>query len=201
MNNTRERILDVSSELFRRQGMTGTGIKQILTEAGAPFGSLYHHFPGGKDELAAETVRRAGAYYGRMVAEKLTAGPDIAANVRAAFRDAGRTLIETGYADACPIETVALEVASTNEPLRLATAEVFDSWVEGLTALLASRGIRRKDARALAHVVLSALEGAFVLARATRTTDALHACGVAMADLVAAALDRAAVTTPRRRSG
>ena len=61
VNKTRERILDVSADLFRRQGMAGTGIKQILRDADAPFGSLYHHFPGGKDELAAETIKRAGA--------------------------------------------------------------------------------------------------------------------------------------------
>jgi AcrR family transcriptional regulator len=48
---TRERIVDASSELFRRQGFTGTGVKQIVAAASAPFGSLYHHFPGGKSEL------------------------------------------------------------------------------------------------------------------------------------------------------
>jgi AcrR family transcriptional regulator len=189
VNNTRERILDVSEQLFRRQGLAGTGIKQILQEAGAPFGSLYHHFPGGKDELAAETIRRAGAHYAEIVAAELLAGPDIAKNVRRAFRAAGRTLVETEYADACPIETVALEVASTNERLRLATAEVFESWLAGLTALLVHAGIQKKPARRLASVILSALEGAFVFARTARSTDALDACGDAMAALVRAALD------------
>ena len=141
MSSAKDRILDASSELFRRQGLTGTGIKQILDQAKAPFGSLYHHFPGGKDELAAETVKRAGAHYGQLVTEKLLAEPDLVSGVRAAFIAAGRDLAATGYADACPIETVALEVASTNERLRLATAEVFDSWLDGLTALLRSEGI------------------------------------------------------------
>ena len=87
-------------------------------------------------------------------------------------------------ADACPIETVALEVASTNEPLRLATAEVFESWLTGLSALLEANGVSEPAARPLAHVILSALEGAFVFARASRSTDALDACGEAMATLV-----------------
>lgn len=188
MSSAKERILDASSELFRRQGLTGTGIKQILDQAQAPFGSLYHHFPGGKDELAAETVKRAGAYYGQLVTEMLLAEPDLVSGVREAFVAAGRDLAATGYADACPIETVALEVASTNERLRLATAEVFDSWLDGLTALMRSEGIEATQARALAHTILAALEGAFVLARAARRTDALDACADAMARLVESAL-------------
>src|SRR3954471_4420069 len=173
VNKTRERILDVSADLFRRQGMAGTGIKQILRGADAPFGSLYHHFPGGKDELAAETIKRAGAQYAELVAGKLLAGPDLPTNIRDAFASAGQTLVDTDYADACPIETVALEVASTNEPLRLATAEVFESWFAGLSALLRSAGIAAPSARALAQVIIAALEGAFVLARAARSTEPL----------------------------
>jgi AcrR family transcriptional regulator len=185
---TKDRILDASSELFRRQGLTGTGIKQILAQADAPFGSLYHHFPGGKDHLAAETIKRAGAYYGQLVAEKIAEQPDVVSGIRAAFISAGEALQETGYADACPIETVALEVASTNEPLRLATAEVFESWVAALTAKLTRDGVEPTNARALAQTIISALEGAFVLARAARRTDALDACADAMASLVEAAL-------------
>ena len=188
MNNTRERILDASSELFRRQGLAGTGIKQILGRAGAPFSSLYHHFPGGKDQLAAETIEREGRYFAQLVTDVITAQPDLVSGIRAAFVDAGAALQATDYADACPIETVALEVASTNEPLRLATAAVFESWTVGLTAMLAGAGIEPAPARALALTILSALEGAFVLARASRTTEALDACAEHMAQLVASAL-------------
>ena len=188
MATTKDRILDASSELFRRQGLTGTGIKQILAQANAPFGSLYHHFPGGKDQLAAETIKRAGAYYGQLVTEEIAKHPDVVAGIRAAFISAGEALEETGYADACPIETVALEVASTNEPLRQATAEVFESWVAVLTAILTNGSVEPTHARALAHTIISALEGAFVLARAARRTEALDACADAMADLVEAAL-------------
>jgi AcrR family transcriptional regulator len=186
--STRERILDASGDLFRRQGLIGTGVKQILALAEAPYGSLYHHFPGGKDELAAETIRRAGDHYLLLVAEKILEHPDLVTGVREAFRAAGQTLVETGYADACPIETVALEVASTNEPLRIATAEVFESWFVALDALLVQHGVTPTRAREVSMVVISSLEGAFVLARAARSTAPLDACADAMADLVAAAL-------------
>jgi Transcriptional regulator LmrA/YxaF-like, C-terminal domain len=116
------------------------------------------------------------------------AEPDLVSGMRAAFVAAGEDLEATDYADACPIETVALEVASTNEPLRLATAEVFDSWLDVLSSMLATEGIETPQARAMAQVILSALEGALVLARASRRTDALDACAEAMAQLVESAL-------------
>lgn len=188
MNNTKERILDASSELFRRQGLTGTGIKQVLAAANAPFGSLYHHFPGGKDQLAAETIARAGAWYGEMVMEKLLSIPDPVESIRAAFVDAGENLKATDYADACPIETIALEVASTNEELRVACHEVFEAWVTGLGLWLEAGGVAASDARPLALTIISTLEGAFVLARASRNTEVLAATADAMALLVAAAI-------------
>jgi AcrR family transcriptional regulator len=197
VTSTRERILDASFELFRRQGLTGTGVKQILARADAPYGSLYHHFPGGKDQLAAETIARAGEYYGRLVAGKLAEHADTVEALRAAFHDAGVTLVETDFADACPVETVALEVASTNERLRVATADVFDSWVGFLAAYLTAGGVDPDEAPSLALTILSALEGAFVLARSNRRTDALDACGDAMAKLVEAARQRA-TTAPRK---
>jgi AcrR family transcriptional regulator len=192
VTSTRERILDASFELFRRQGLTGTGVKQILARAEAPYGSLYHHFPGGKDQLAAETIARAGVYYGQLVAGKLAEHDDIVEALRAAFHDAGMTLVQTDFADACPVETVALEVASTNERLRAATAEVFDSWVGAMAAYLTAGGVDPSEARSLALTIVAALEGAFVLARATRRTDVLDACGDAMAKLVQEARQRTA---------
>lgn len=188
MPGTKDRILEASEELFRRQGLAGTGVKEILTRAGAPSGSLYHHFPGGKDQLAAESIRRAGAWYLDLVAAKLLGHPDLVTGVREAFRDAGRTLVDTDFADACPIETVALEVASTNEPLRLAVDEVFHSWLDALAALLVHAGITPAASRSLAHTIISALEGAFILARTARTTEALDATADAMAELVRLAL-------------
>src|SRR4051812_17408208 len=138
---TKERILDSSGELFRRQGYMGTGVKQILAEAGAPFGSLYHHFPGGKAELGAETVRRSGFLYGLLLAE--FAGPEVelAPGIRAFFAGAAETLVETDYADACPIATVALETSSTDAELRRACADVFSAWIAGGTERFAIAGI------------------------------------------------------------
>jgi AcrR family transcriptional regulator len=188
MASTRERIVDASAELFRRQGFTGTGVKQILAAAEAPFGSMYHHFPGGKAQLGAEVIRHSGRLYGLLFPEYVDPAPDLPSGIRAFFGGAAEHLVETDYADACPIATVALEVASTNETMREATADVFSEWIVGGTAAFAGAGIRDDRARELAIMMISALEGAFVLSRALRSTEPVLIAGEAAAAAVEDAL-------------
>jgi AcrR family transcriptional regulator len=181
---TRERILYATAELFRRQGYAGTGLKQVVAEAHAPFGSLYHHFPGGKQQLADEVIRAGGAFFQALVTAVYDAESDPEASVRAVFEGAAETLASTDFQDACPITTVALEVASTNDALRRATADVFEQWTVALTERLGDRD------RALA--MLAALEGAFVLCRAQRTVEPMLAAGEMAAAHVAAFVTGAA---------
>jgi hypothetical protein len=107
--------------------------------------------------------------------------------VRDFFRLAGEHLRETDYVDACPIATIALEVSSTSETLRTACADVFESWIAAGTALHERSGLRAAKARELTIAMLAALEGAFVLARATRSTEPLTIAG----ELVARAVEEA----------
>lgn len=187
-SETKERILDRSGELFRKQGYMGTGIKEILAEAGAPFGSLYHFFPGGKGELGAETIRRSGALYGLLLGEFVGPEVPLVQGVREFFAGAAETLVETDYADACPIATVALEVSSTDEKLRRACADVFEAWIAGGTERFAAEGIPRGRARELVIRMLCGLEGAFVLSRALRSTEPVLLAGEAAAAEAAGAL-------------
>jgi AcrR family transcriptional regulator len=189
MATTKDRIVGASAELFRRQGYTGTGVKQILADASAPFGSLYHHFPGGKEQLGAETIRHSGALYGLLFVEIVGPAPDLVTGISDFFAGAARTLVETDYADACPIATVALEVSSTSEPMREACADVFSAWIAGATERFAQEGIPRERARELAIHFLSALEGAFVLSRALRSTEPLEAAGAASVAAIREALE------------
>ena len=191
--STKSRILDATAELFMRYGYTGTGLKQIVADANAPFGSLYHHFPGGKQELGVEVIHRSGTMYFELVTGIFDAAPDVVSGVHDCFAGAAEVLRATDYADACPIETVALEVASTNEPLRAATAEVFESWIEGATVRFRAAGIDDRKARELSISLIALLEGAFVLCRAARTTEALETAGRTAAAAVEAALRVATV--------
>jgi AcrR family transcriptional regulator len=188
MAATRDRILDSSAELFRRQGYAGTGIKQIAAEASAPFGSLYHFFPGGKEQLGEAVIRWSGGMYLQLFSTIATQAGDPLTAVADFFAGAAQTLRETDFADACPIATVALEVASTNEPLRQATADVFESWIDAATAYFVAAGIPAQRARGLAFAMLSLLEGAFVFSRAMRSTEPLEIAGANAVAAVRAAL-------------
>jgi AcrR family transcriptional regulator len=190
-SDTKDRILDTTAELFRRQGYMGTGMKQIAAEAAAPFGSLYHFFPGGKENLGCEVILTSGRLYTQLFASIALEAPDVIMAVARFFSGAAETLRETDYADACPIATVALEVASTSEPLRKATAEVFTEWIDGATEYFVFAGISRERSRELAFAMLSLLEGAFVFSRAMRSTESLEVAGATAVEAVRQALAQA----------
>ena len=197
--DTKDRIIETTAELFRRHGYTGTGMKQIVQAASAPFGSLYHHFPGGKEQLGEEVVRRAGAMYAELFVQVARDADGPLEYVHDVFEGAAVTLVDSGYEDACPIATVSLEVASTNEPLRLATAEVFQSWIDGWTLYLVKRaGLDRERARTLGIEFLAAMEGAFVLCRALRSPEPMRLAGAAAVERLREALPADGAAPPRR---
>ena len=107
----------------------------------------------------------------------------------AAFEGAADTLRTTDYADACPIATVALEVASSNEPLRIVTAEIFEGWLQGLDAFFGSSGVPEPRQRELSTLFLAALEGGFLLSRAAKDTAPMLALGRSVTAVVARALE------------
>ncbi len=187
-SDTKQRIVDATAEGFRRQGYMGTGLKQIAAEADAAFGSLYHFFPGGKEELGAEVIRWSGRMYMQLFIDVALEEPDVVAAVGRFFTDAARDVEASGYADACPIATVALEVSSVSEPLREACADVFESWLSSATEYFAGAGIDRAEARRLAWQMLSLLEGAFIFSRAMRTTEPILLAGEVASAAVAVAL-------------
>jgi AcrR family transcriptional regulator len=187
MTETRDRIIDASAELLRRQGYAGTGVKQIVAAARAPFGSIYHHFPGGKEELGAAAIRRSGALYELLIPAVFDPAPDLVSAVRLFFEGAAAHLEESEYEDACPIATVALEVSSTSNTMREACADVFESWIAAGLPRFTAEGLDEATSRELVIGMIAALEGAFVLARASQSTEALHVAG----ELVAQAVQRA----------
>jgi AcrR family transcriptional regulator len=185
---TRQRIVEASAELLAQQGYNATGVKQIVTAAEAPFASLYHFFPGGKEQLGAEAIRTSGAMYEQLIEAVFDPAPDPVTGVRLFFAGAAAHLEETDFADACPIATVALEVSSVSEQMRLACADVFESWIQAGAQRFEAAGIAPQRSRELITAMLAALEGAFVLARAARSTEPLLVAGQAMAGVVEAEL-------------
>jgi AcrR family transcriptional regulator len=193
---TRERIVYASAELFRRQGYAGTGLKQIAAGSDATLGSVYHFFPGGKEQLADEVLRAGGRFFLALYEAIAAAAPDLVSAVRDFFGGAGETLVATDFADACPIATVAGEIASTHEVLRLATADVFESWLGALAEDARQAGVAAARAGTLALSVLAVLEGAFLLSRALRSVEPMRAASDAAVALVLTALASAEVPAP-----
>ncbi|MFD8529752.1 TetR/AcrR family transcriptional regulator [Streptosporangium canum] len=168
---TRSRLLDATQELIEGGGYFGAGLNQVIAASGAPRGSLYFHFPGGKDQMVAESVRRGGREIGRAVGELAEAVPDTASMVVAVLTLLGDRLEASGWRKGCPVATVALEMAATSDPLQEVCSEVYDSWEGMLRDRLAADG--HPEAGDVAATVLALIEGALLLARAHRSREPL----------------------------
>ena len=193
MADTRDRILGSTNELFRARGYHGTSLKAVTEAAGAPVGSIYHFFPGGKDELAAAVIETSGDAYRQLYEVIAAAATDPAAAVTDFFAGGAAVLEETDFIDPCPIGTVAREVASTNDALRRATQQVFRSWIASAADHFEAAGLARSDAEELATTLVAAIEGGFMLARAARDTAPFLAIGASMRTLVEQRLAEVAI--------
>ena len=166
--DTKDRLLRAGERLFRTQGYAGTGLKELTQAAEAPWGSLYHFFPGGKAQLGAEVMAYAGQLYLAGWRRAFERRGDTGEAVEKVFLAEVGILEASGYADGCPIASVTLDVASTSEDLRAACEEAFALWLAELRAGFVAAGAPDDAASGLAGFVLSALEGAIVLSRAAK---------------------------------
>jgi AcrR family transcriptional regulator len=182
---TSQRIVRSMAELLRVQGYAATGIQQLARAAGAPTGSIYHHFRGGKREVAAAALRESGAAYIQLLPLLLDQHADLPTAIDAAFAAAADDIANTGWANMCPVATVASEIADTEPELRQVAAEVIASWADTGSRYLARRGLSQADARAAMYALLAALEGGFLLARAQRSAEPLLAAGRAVSAHIA----------------
>jgi len=161
----REALVEAAMRLFRRQGYAGTGLQQILAESGAPKGSLYHYFPGGKEEIGAAAVKLAGA----LVAETLEALAERHATpeafVRAYFGQYARWMEESGFHSGCPIATTLLETVPGSAPIAAAGAAALARWGGIMAGVFQSGGLDARAARRRAQLTIASLEGALILAR------------------------------------
>ncbi len=169
VSETKQRLLRVGEQLFRTQGYAGTGLKQLSQAADAPWGSLYHFFPDGKEQLGVEIVAYAGELYRAGLQAALERFDDPAEAIERIFVGEAKILEKSDYRDGCPIASVTLDVASTNESLRVACASAFGGWLGTIALALSSAGAPADDATRLAGFVLSCLEGAIVLSRAAKS--------------------------------
>jgi AcrR family transcriptional regulator len=178
--STRESILTAAAELMRHRGYAAVGMKDIAQASGAPIGSLYHHFRGGKVQIAREALINAGAAYGLLIPTLIDEYDDLGQALEGVFAQAAQDMAATGFANMCPVASVAAEVADTVEELRETSAAVFRGWIDGGAAYFAARGLAPQLAREVTLALIGALEGAFVLARTMRDIAPLLAAGATL---------------------
>lgn len=157
-----------AADLFRRQGYAATGIEEILAVSGAPKGSFYHHFPGGKEELALDALAYSGDRVRALVDHVAETAPTAGALVTAIAAKQAADLRDSDYTLGCPVATVALELAGTSERIATTSAAAFDAWAEPLADRLHAAGYDDAEAIRLARWALAGLEGALLLARTAR---------------------------------
>lgn len=163
----RERMVRSAAQLIRRKGVSGSGMREIVTEADAPRGSLQHYFPGGKDELVGEALLWMGGVAARRVRRNLER-PDLSspsALLAAIVDDWRRDLTSEDYTAGCPLVAAAADAAATSDELRRVLRRAFDGWQNPLAVALVELGVPDDRAEGLAMLVISALEGAIILAR------------------------------------
>lgn len=165
-SDTRYRIVDAAARLFREQGVTGTGVLAVLAAAQAPRGSLYHHFPGGKDQLVVEALQHESDRVTEHIAALLLAVPDEAAGLVVFAEALAVSLERSDFRMGCPVTTAVLELSHISPGVRAVCALTYGRWQELLVQHLMAAGREAAEAGGLAELVLSALEGALLLARA-----------------------------------
>lgn len=174
---SRDRLLDAAVDLLQRQGYHGTGLNELLERSEAPRGSLYHYFPGGKEQIGAEAIARAGDQVAAAIAHLLRAKPSAAEAVEALAGLLAAGLEASEFERGCPVATTALEVTPRSEPIRAAVKDSFDRWLTPLRERLEATGFDAAEAARRADLTIAALEGALVLARARQNADVLREAG------------------------
>ncbi|MGE2719845.1 TetR/AcrR family transcriptional regulator [Mycolicibacterium celeriflavum] len=159
-------MIQSAALLFRENGYSGTGFRDVVAHSGAPRGSIYHHFPGGKEQLAAETVAWAADVIERRIQRATQGGDPIAALDM--FVESWREILEDNdFRAGCPVVAVAAE-ADAGSAATEAAAQAFTRWQDALARSLLDAGVGRADARRLATLVVAGVEGAILLCRARR---------------------------------
>ena len=168
---TRHRLLRNTARLLRTQGFAATGVTDILSTSGVPRGSLYHHFPDGKEQLAAGATAQSGQTIVHALREMIKSAGSAADGVRTFCDYYIKELETSGYARGCPLATVALETSATENPVQQQTATAFENIISVIADQLHDEGLT--EPRDLAVVIVATIEGALILAKATRNTEHL----------------------------
>jgi TetR/AcrR family transcriptional repressor of lmrAB and yxaGH operons len=177
---TRQKLVETTAELLRSQGYHATGLAQIVADSGAPRGSLYHYFPGGKDDLSIAALEFASTMWRARIDDAIRDAPDLGNAVEAVCVLLADDLAASDYQHGCPVAAVALEAIATSERIRETVAAHYDAWRDMIVDRVADYGVPRATGRQLALFTLATVEGALLLAKVQRSREPLLVAGATL---------------------
>jgi AcrR family transcriptional regulator len=186
-SDTRDRLVRTTSRLLRKQGYGATGLNQVMAEAQAPKGSMYFHFPGGKEELAAAAVEYFSERVMRVLEEGLDRADTVAEAVAAFFDNYIEHIERTDFAEGCAVASVALDAAAAHDALATATGRELRRWIDRFAEALEAEGRSAAEAHGLATLIIAAIEGTIVIGKGERSTEPLVVVQAVLGDLLAPA--------------
>ncbi len=188
--DTRLRMLEATSRLLQHRGYHGTGVNDVLTESGAPRGSLYFHFPGGKEQLAIEATEASVKEATNALRECLTGAASPDAGVRRYVELAADLMRQSDYTFGCPVAPVILDAAEGLPKLQELCRSALATWTSMLRDAFVVSGMETKRADSLATLAVASIEGSLLMARANRDCNALLRVAMALEEIVRSALPR-----------
>ncbi|MBO0676078.1 TetR/AcrR family transcriptional regulator [Mycolicibacterium sp. S2-37] len=191
MTTPRERMVRSAAVLIRERGAAPTAIADVLAHSGAPRGSAYHYFPGGRTQLLCEAVDYARDW----VAEQMRQAPDSVTLLDGLFDGYRKILSDSDFRAGCPVVAVSVEAGDPGRPDQAAAvieraAAAFDHWTGLIADRMTADGMSPGRAADLATLLMSSFEGAIVLARAAHDLAPLDTVARQLRGLVQDALDR-----------
>ncbi|MCV7238483.1 TetR/AcrR family transcriptional regulator [Mycolicibacterium celeriflavum] len=165
-------MLISAAEVLRERGAAGLTIDEVLARSGAPRGSVYYHFPAGRNQILTEALQYAGEAITEVIDEAATKGGMYLVRKFVAFWN--ELLVESDFVAGCPVVAAAIGSADDEPRLTTVAGSIFGHWRDALTRAFVSDGFDQTDAASLAITCIAALEGAVVLCRSTRTVDPLR---------------------------
>jgi AcrR family transcriptional regulator len=165
-------MLVSAAEVLRERGAAGVTIDAVLARSGAPRGSVYHHFPDGRNQILTEALQFAGEAITEVIDEAAANGGLFLVRQFVDFWE--ELLVESDFAAGCPVVAAAIGAADDEPQLTTVAGNIFSHWREALTRAFVSDGFDDSDAASLAIMCIASLEGAVVLCRSTRSVDPLR---------------------------
>lgn len=170
---TKDRLIQAAAHLFRRRGYHGVGLNDLLEAAQAPKGSLYHHFPNGKSDLALAAATWASDGMLRLVAASFEPADNMRDGFTTLCHKLAKLFDKSGRSDGCPVASTMFDGPENGAFLDHA-GHLFEGWLREVETHAARFGDGPDEARRVAEHLFMVLEGGWLLARARRDSNVLR---------------------------